>query len=130
MYAAPSPARRSGLWEQFREEIQGISEPLIIGGDFNTIVQVDERTGGNDQLSTDSLAFGDWISELALIDMGFKGNKYTWKRGRFESTFVAKRLDRVFCCAQSRLKWQEASIMHLPFCLRIIRLCMCNCVRS
>lgn len=110
-----SAARRSGLWEQLREEIQGISEPLIIGGDFNTIVRMDERMGGNGQLSPDSLAFGDWISELALIDLGFKGNKYTWKRGRLERNFVAKRLDRVFCCAQSRLKWQEASVTHLPF---------------
>lgn len=93
----------------------GIDGPLIIGGDFNTIVRLDERTGGNGRLSTDSLAFGEWINDLSLIDMGFKGNKYTWKRGRVENTFVAKRLDRVLCCAHSRLKWQEATISHLPF---------------
>lgn len=32
-----------------------------------------------------------------------------------ESTFVAKRLDRAFCCPQARLKWQEAEVSHLPF---------------
>jgi len=47
--------------------------------------------------------------------MGFMGNKFTWKRGREERFFVAKRLDRVLCCAHARLKWQEASVMHLPF---------------
>lgn len=52
---------------------------------------------------------------MSLIDMGFSGNQFTWKRGKTESTFVAKRLDRVLCCAQSRLKWQEAKVTHLPF---------------
>lgn len=81
VYAAPSESRRSGLWGQLKDVIQGLDEPLVVGGDFNTIVRLDERTGGNGRLSSDSIAFGDWINELYLIDMGFKGNRYTWKRG-------------------------------------------------
>ncbi|KAG7576302.1 Ribonuclease H domain [Arabidopsis thaliana x Arabidopsis arenosa] len=115
VYAAPSVSRRSGLWGDLRDIIQGMEGPLVIGGDFNTIVRVDERTGGSGRLSPDSLSFGEWINDLLLIDMGFKGGKYTWKRGRVESTFVAKRLDRVLCCASARLKWQEAVVSHLPF---------------
>ncbi|XP_010463327.1 PREDICTED: uncharacterized protein LOC104743994 [Camelina sativa] len=115
VYAAPTVSRRSGLWGQLKDVIQGITEPIISGGDFNTIVRADERTGGDGQFSQDSLSFSEWINELALIDMGFKGNRFTWKRGRVESTFVAKRLDRILCCPQSRLKWQEASVTHLPF---------------
>lgn len=66
-------------------------------------------------MSSDSLAFGEWINDLSLIDMGFKGNRFTWRRGLVESTFVAKRLDRVLFCAHARLKWQEALVSHLPF---------------
>lgn len=115
VYAAPSVTRRCGLWDELRILLRDITEPLIIGGDFNTIVRTDERTGGNGSLSPDSLAFGDWINDSFLIDMGFKGNKFTWRRGRVENTFVAKRLDRVLCCANTRLKWQEATVTHLPF---------------
>lgn len=114
VYAAPTVGRRSGLWGQLKAEIENVDAPLIVGGDFNTIVRLDERTGGNGRLSLDSLAFGEWINELSLIDMGFKGNKFTWRRGRVESTFVAKRLDRILCCAHARLKWQEAVVTHLP----------------
>ena len=115
VYAAPSVSRRSGLWNCLQSVIQGIERPLIIGGDFNTIVRIDERTGGNCQLSLDSLASAEWINESALIDMGFRGKQFTWRRGRSEQTYIAKRLDRVLCCPQARLKWHEARITHLPF---------------
>ncbi|KAG7578919.1 Reverse transcriptase domain [Arabidopsis thaliana x Arabidopsis arenosa] len=115
VYAAPSVSRRSGLWDQLRTVVGAAVGPVVIGGDFNSIVRLDERTGGNGQLSPDSLAFGNWISDLSLIDMGFNGNRFTWRRGKVESNFIAKRLDRVLCCAQSRLKWQEATVTHLPF---------------
>lgn len=96
VYAAPTASRRRGLWEKLGAIIQGIVEPLLIGGDFNTILRLDERTGGNGSLSQDSLAFGDWVSESLLIDMGFRGPKFTWKRGRSVDTYIAKRLDRSF----------------------------------
>lgn len=80
--AAPSASRRSGLWGQLNDVLQNLQGPIIIGGDFNTIVRLDERTGGNGGLSLDSLAFSDWINERALIDMGFTGSRFTWKRGR------------------------------------------------
>ena len=115
VYTAPTVSRRSGLWTQLSEVMGRIVGPLVVGGDFNTIVRLDERSGGNGQLSQDSLAFGDWINGQSLIDMGFRGNKYTWRRGKQEQWCVAKRLDRVLCCAQARLTWQEAVVTHLPF---------------
>lgn len=84
--------------------------PLIIGGDFNTIIRVDERTGGSGRLSTNSLAFGEWCNNLSLIDMDFRGNKFTWRRGKEESTFVAKRLDRL-----SSLTCRFSRQIMLPF---------------
>lgn len=99
VYAAPSATRRSDLWGQIKTVIQNIDGPLVIGGDFNTILRVDERTGGNGRLSTDSLAFGEWINELSLIDMGFKGSRYTWRRGRTK-TLIWRRGWIAFCVVQ------------------------------
>ncbi|CAA7030621.1 unnamed protein product [Microthlaspi erraticum] len=47
--------------------------------------------------------------------MGFTGPRFTWKRGREERYFVAKRLDRILCNAQARLRWQGAIVKHLPY---------------
>ncbi|XP_010463046.1 PREDICTED: uncharacterized protein LOC104774305 [Camelina sativa] len=115
VYAAPTVSRRSGLWTKLHDTMVGVADPLIVGGDFNTIIRLDERSGGNGLLSADSLSFGDWIISESLIDMGFRGNKFTWRRGKIAQHFVAKRLDRVLCCAQARIKWQEAIVSHLPF---------------
>ncbi|XP_010424468.1 PREDICTED: uncharacterized protein LOC104709578 [Camelina sativa] len=84
VYAAPSASRRSGLWAKLSGIISSLEEPVLIGGDFNTIVRVDEKSGGNGRLSSDSLEFGNWINSLSLIDLGFCGNQFTWKRGRTE----------------------------------------------
>ncbi|XP_048611877.1 uncharacterized protein LOC125586108 [Brassica napus] len=115
VYAVPTVSRRSGLWGDLKRVIENIDEPVLVGGDFNTILRLDERSGGNGRLSPDSLAFGEWINELALVDMGFRGNTFTWRRGKDTRNFVAKRLDRVLCSAQTRVRWQEAVVSHLPF---------------
>ncbi|KAG7588491.1 Endonuclease/exonuclease/phosphatase superfamily [Arabidopsis suecica] len=112
--AAPTVSHRSGLWKELKNVVRSIDGPLIIGGDFNTILRLDERTWDNGRLSPDSLDFGQWINDLSLIDLSFKGGKFTWKRGRTENTFVAKRLDRILRCAHVRLKWQEAVVSRLP----------------
>lgn len=57
VYAAPTVSLQSGLWEKLGVVIQGIDDPLVVGGDFNTIIRLDERTGGNGRLSQDSVAF-------------------------------------------------------------------------
>lgn len=77
VYVAPTVSRRSGLWGQLKRVMENIDDPVLVGGDFNTILRIDERTGGNGRLSPDSLAFGDWINELALVDMGFRGITFT-----------------------------------------------------
>ncbi|KAL8139861.1 hypothetical protein V2J09_005882 [Rumex salicifolius] len=67
---------------------------------------------GNGRLSLDSLEFGDWINILCLVDLGFRGQMYTWFWGRESTNKIDKRLDRVLYCAQGRLRWQEAFVMH------------------
>ncbi|KAL8161100.1 hypothetical protein V2J09_012589 [Rumex salicifolius] len=115
VYAAPTIARRRNLWGDLKGRIQSLAEPVFIGGDFNTILRLDERTGGNGRLSPESVEFGRWVNEVSLVDMGFHGGRYTWRRGASSDTYIAKRLDRVFCCPRARILWPEAVIKHLPF---------------
>ena len=42
VYAAPTVSRRSGLSGQLKRVLENIDEPVIVGGDFNTILRLDE----------------------------------------------------------------------------------------
>src|SRR5436190_2361817 len=54
------------------------------------------------------MGFGNWMQSSGLLDVGFFGPKYTWKRGT-----LSERLDRAICNPQWRIKFPEASLQHL-----------------
>ncbi|KAJ9173186.1 hypothetical protein P3X46_016349 [Hevea brasiliensis] len=49
------------------------------------------------------------FAELNLLDLGYKGPHFTWSRSG-----VWVRLDRALCNALWHMKFQEASVFHLP----------------
>ncbi|KAL8129710.1 hypothetical protein V2J09_018865 [Rumex salicifolius] len=114
LYAPPTAQRRIVFWSDLEKCIRPITEPLFVGGYFNTIVSLDERQGGPPILSEDSNLFAEWIERLNLIDMGSCGSKFTWKKGVMQVSRKAKRLDRVLTNIQGRLQWEEAVVKHLP----------------
>lgn len=115
VYAPPTPSRRSKLWDTLSAVIRGVKGPVIIGEDFNMIVRVDERSGGSGPLSPDSIAFGEWINDSSLLTWVSRVTNSVGSGSVRRDFFVAKRLDRVLCCSHARLKWQEATLTHLPF---------------
>ncbi|KAL8151867.1 hypothetical protein V2J09_021675 [Rumex salicifolius] len=114
VYGPPTPARRSSFWRDVEAVINGISAPLFVGGDFNCILSMEERWGGSGGLSQDSPTFADLVDRLDLIDLGFSGSRFTWRRGPSEAPTVAKRLDRFFTNVIGRIGWEEAVVRHLP----------------
>ncbi|KAL8162108.1 hypothetical protein V2J09_013597 [Rumex salicifolius] len=109
VYACPDVQRRVELWQSLSTELDGIG-----GGDFNVIQNLNERQGGSNILSADSIHFGDWIHRNNLIDLGFQGSPFTWARGSEAIGVIQKRLDRVLVNSAGRLCWPEVVIHHLP----------------
>ena len=59
-------------------------------GDFNEIVQVEERRGTNSlPLSADD--FKTWIHDMGVVDLPITDRKFTWFRGQ-----SCSRIDIVF----------------------------------
>ncbi|GAA0154891.1 hypothetical protein LIER_43298 [Lithospermum erythrorhizon] len=82
------PERRVLLDALFN--LQNISTPWMVMGDFNALVSGDERIRGN---SPDPLSMSDFsqcIQDCHLLDVGFVGSKYTWTNGK-----LSQRLERV-----------------------------------
>lgn len=111
VYANPRFARRHALWEDLGKISDTMDGEWMVIGDFNAITNSNERKGGAQNFATRGMrSFCDMIQDCDLLDVGFQGSPFTWKHGRLH-----QRMDRVLINVSWRLKFQSASIFHLPF---------------
>ncbi|KAL8159386.1 hypothetical protein V2J09_000923 [Rumex salicifolius] len=130
---APFVYRWHPFWFAIHDEMSGVSEPLLIGCDFNYIMELGERNGGFSFLHNDSSIFFEVVNDLGLIDMGFSNQSFTWSKGNSASNLVSKRLNRVLMNTNVRLDWPKAYVYHLPkfssdhtpllLCMKPVRAC-------
>lgn len=72
------------------------NSPILVGGDFNTILNLDEKVGSSQHLSHSSLDFKSWIGKHNMIDVPMNNGIYTWNNRRKDFAYIAKKLDRFF----------------------------------
>ncbi|KAJ8773128.1 hypothetical protein K2173_028305 [Erythroxylum novogranatense] len=108
VYAHPSLTIRNRVWPLLQLINDNIQAPWLIMGDFNSLLSSSERRGGSVNRSGICKPFLEWFTNSNLIDIGYKGPDFTWKRG-----LLHERLDRGLCNAAWRFKFQEDSITHL-----------------
>ncbi|KAL0309433.1 UNVERIFIED_CONTAM: hypothetical protein Sradi_5885600, partial [Sesamum radiatum] len=89
VYAKCDTVERRALWDALRAVLVGAS-PWIVGGDFNTVLSPDERSGGSAPSGIAMSNFHYVIADSALVDAGYVGSPYTWYSRRLH-----QRLDRV-----------------------------------
>ncbi|KAK4382235.1 hypothetical protein Sango_2891400 [Sesamum angolense] len=80
---------RRALWDALLAASVGAS-PWIVGGDFNTVLSPDERSGGSALSGIAMSDFHDAIANCPLVDAGYVGSPYTWYSRR-----LRQRLDQV-----------------------------------
>ena len=66
----------------------------ILGGDFNMITRLAEKSGGRARLDQDSAHFKDFISNKWLMDVPFCNGLFTWSNRRTGRQQIASKLDR------------------------------------
>ncbi|KAL0412318.1 UNVERIFIED_CONTAM: hypothetical protein Slati_3821500, partial [Sesamum latifolium] len=88
VYAKHTRAQRRELWNDIRNINPG-DEPWLLGGDFNIILEANERKGGAAPKIRTMEDFSDMLLDCGLQDAGFEGAQFTWSRNR-----LWQRLDR------------------------------------
>ena len=90
VYGSPQKMHHRGLWEGIRNISQNIQGPWCLMGDFNALLHNFERSGSNSQtMDARCRDFSQCVSDCGLINIGFKGWPFTWKRGN-----LVERLDK------------------------------------
>jgi exonuclease III len=107
-YGHPEADKRSESWSLLR--LLGSFNPhsWLCLGDFNEILEADEKFGGNPKSRSQMKEFRDTLSCCNLHDLGFVGPKFTWNNMREGDYFIKERLDRVF----ANESWQEKFPFH------------------
>ncbi|XP_028804036.1 uncharacterized protein LOC114759113 [Neltuma alba] len=92
IYGSPNPMMQERMWIDLLKLPIGAQKAWLLAGDFNATLNANKRKGGAIRLREGCKAFRTFTQRLGLMDLGFTGPKYTWKR---RSLMV--RLDRALC---------------------------------
>ncbi|RYR16350.1 hypothetical protein Ahy_B04g073348 [Arachis hypogaea] len=110
VYGSPQRITRRTLWATIKAYASSVNLPWCLLGDFNAMLHDHEKRGGaryNHQSACKE--FQECVSTSGLIDLGYSGWPFTWKRGT-----LAERLDRGFSNVDWQIAFPEACVKHLP----------------
>ncbi|XP_016200267.1 uncharacterized protein LOC107641285 [Arachis ipaensis] len=112
------------VWEEL-SFLTGLCQvPFCFMGDFNEIVQVDERQGAT-SLPRSTVEFKSWIYDMELMDLGLTDRRFTWFRAQ-----SCSRMDRVLVSLEWLEEFSKTSLQgdprglsdHCPMIMNVTRL--------
>jgi hypothetical protein len=108
IYGEPKWEDKYKTWDKLRELKSNSNLPWVVIGDFNEILFSHEKEGGNPRPQNFMQAFRDSLIACDLHDVGYSGDRFTWRRGG-----VRERLDRATANSDWLTMHPEASLTHL-----------------
>ncbi|CAI9115392.1 OLC1v1016291C1 [Oldenlandia corymbosa var. corymbosa] len=115
VYAKSNKVERRYLWatlETFRST--HVSQPWVVGGDFNVIRSLDEYSGNSVQDYGAIDEFNQCIEENNLMKIPSVGDDFTWG-GTRATSWVSKNLDRILFSSEWMDVFPKVSIELLSF---------------
>lgn len=112
VYASPIPAARKNLWHHLIGLKSTISDPWLLMGDFNEVLYQSKVRGGSFSMNRAS-KFSHMMETCELLDLGAKGNLFTWFCKAVGERAISKRLDRGMSDYNWRTTFHEAFVENL-----------------
>ncbi|CAL1368519.1 unnamed protein product [Linum trigynum] len=81
VYGSPHALPRNELWAELRRLSGDISLPWLLTGNFNSILSPRDGMGGAEYNDYRTRAFRSCVDDCALLEVGFTGPRFTWRRG-------------------------------------------------
>ncbi|XP_070008075.1 uncharacterized protein LOC142165179 [Nicotiana tabacum] len=94
VYAKYDAIERIELWYTMYSLASDMTLPWLVGGDFNVMVDNEEKFGGRPVSLNEIEDFRHCINTCNLFDLGFKSSIYTWWNERTDDDCIFKRLYR------------------------------------
>ncbi|KAH0715027.1 hypothetical protein KY284_007932 [Solanum tuberosum] len=113
VYAKCTALERLCLWEDLYTIGLNFSLSWMVGGDFNVIMEEDEKIGGLPVYPQEYEDFALCINSYELFDLHFICNPFTWWNGKADGECIFKRLDRVVINQALQDLFGHLEIQHL-----------------
>ncbi|KAK5785354.1 hypothetical protein PVK06_039928 [Gossypium arboreum] len=104
---------RGGICLAWKEDVQELDYPWLVGRDFNEIMYSFEKSGGQPREEKRIEAFCEVLEEFHLTDVGYMGIWFTWERGNMTETNIKERLDRGVANEKWMKLFPRGNIHHL-----------------
>jgi hypothetical protein len=114
VYAPHNSQRRVDFWNSLASLGNSFGGAWLLLGEFNSILSSFEKSGGRAFGSTAHSDFVDFVNFNALIDLGFVGNKFTWRNHRMGRDNIREWLDRGLANHNWVNLFSNALINHFP----------------
>ncbi|KAI0513446.1 hypothetical protein KFK09_009467 [Dendrobium nobile] len=107
VYGSRCCKERGGLWSQLEKSLEN-DIPFIIGGDFNCIIDKEEKRGGKRFLfSKGPREMKGFMMNSDFYDVGCVGPRFTWCNNKEGASRIWERLDRCM--------FNSVAIQKIPF---------------
>ncbi|XP_020266660.1 uncharacterized protein LOC109842165 [Asparagus officinalis] len=117
IYALNHPEGRKILWNDLMVFKRNVSDPWLVGGDYNAILSSEEKIGGAQITDTEVEDFQNFIDTSQLKHIKSTGCFFTWSNKQDASTRVWSRLDRILVNDDWIFQYTSSQVEYLmPHC--------------
>ena len=94
IYGYPESMQKRHTWMLLKRLASLFNYLWLCFGDFNEILNLNEKLGGNDQNLNMVVDFREAMNDCNLVDLGCKGYPFTWSNKIYGPHLIEERLDR------------------------------------
>lgn len=113
VYAKCTESERLLLWDDIYQLAANMNTPWLVGGDFNAILNEEEKLGGLPIRPQECEDFAFCINSSEREEIRFKGSPFTWWNGRAGADCSFERLDRIMMNSEMQNWLTVSEVEHL-----------------
>ncbi|XP_074313557.1 uncharacterized protein LOC141648737 [Silene latifolia] len=114
IYGSPYCLQRRPVLQELEDCLQKLVYPFLIVGDFNQVEYQSDKLSSSNRTITGAYDFNIWRITNQMVDIPFKGPRYTWCNNQKRKKRVYERIDRALGSKDWLSVFPNTGIKHYP----------------
>ncbi|KAI5413590.1 hypothetical protein KIW84_057961, partial [Lathyrus oleraceus] len=109
VYAQNQLGNKRNLWNDLSNIGSTITKPWIINGDFNNVLKINDRVGGNEIQEAEYVDLEEMMDDKGLFEHDIKGQHFTWSN-KHTNGLIYSQIDRDLCNSEWFINFLDCEI--------------------